>query len=129
MFYDQEKRRRYDIKMNVEQALNIVKQSLETYIGTPSINALQLFINGFLYNNLSYRNYPIDECFMWGFHDWARRKIEEGKGIIFDLDVGYDDYIEAVCENGEQEIALFFELCEEFFEEMRNFKLIDGDIT
>ena len=100
MFYDQEKRRRYDIKMNVEQALNIVKQSLETYIGTPSINALQLFI-----------------------------KIEEGKGIIFDLDVGYDDYIEAVCENGEQEIALFFELCEEFFEEMRNFKLIDGDIT
>ena len=44
MFYDQEKRRRYDIKMNVEQALNIVKQSLETYIGTPSINALQLFI-------------------------------------------------------------------------------------
>ena len=44
MFYDQEKRRRYDIKMNVEQALNIVKQSLETYIGTPSINALRLFI-------------------------------------------------------------------------------------
>ena len=85
---------------------------------------------GFLYNNFRCnRNYPIDERFMWEFHDWARRKIEEGKGIIldkrgikFELAVGYDDYIEAVCENGEQEIALFFELCEEFFEEMRNFE-------
>ena len=66
---------------------------------------------------------------MWEFHDWARRKIEDKRGIKFELAVGYDDYIEAVCENGEQEIALFFELCEEFFEEMRNFKLIDGDIT
>ncbi len=85
---------------------------------------------GFLYNNFRCnRNYPIDERFMWEFHDWARRKIEDKRGIKFELAVGYDDYIEAVCENGEQEIALFFELCEEFFEEMRNFKLIDGDIT
>jgi len=121
MFCDQEKRRRDDTKMNVEQALHIVKQSPETYIGTPSINALRLFISGFLFNNLSCnRNYPMDICFKWEFRDWARRKIEERRGIIFDLNVGYNYYIEAVCENGEQEIALFFELCEEFFEEMRN---------
>ena len=107
--------------MNVEQALHIVKQSPETYIGTPSINALRLFISGFLYNNSRCnRNYPMDECFMWEFHDWARRKIEDKRGIKFELNVGYDYYIKAVCENGEQEIALFFELCEEFFEEMRN---------
>ena len=43
---------------------------------------------------------------MWEFHDWARRKIEDKRGIKFELAVGYDDYIEAVCENGEQEIAL-----------------------
>ena len=121
MFYDQEKRKRNDTKVNVEQALHIVKQSPETYIGTPSINALQLFISGFLFNNLRCnRNYPIDINFKRKFHDWARRRIEERRGIIFDLDVGYDYYIKAVCENGEQEIALFFELCEEFFEEMRN---------
>ena len=63
----------------------------------------------------------MDINFKRRFHDWARQRIEERRGVIFDLDVGYDDYIEAVCENGEQEMTLFFELCEEFFEEMRNY--------
>lgn len=107
--------------MDVEQALVLIKQRPEMFIGTRNINAMELFIDGFLFNNLRCkRNYPMDICFKWKFHDWARHKIENRRGIKFELDVGYADYIEAVCENGEQEVALFFELCEEFFEEMRN---------
>ena len=107
--------------MDIEQFINIIKLRPGMFIGDANINNMRNFIGGCLFNNLICdRKYPIDITFKRDFHDWARRKIEKRKGIIFDLDVGYDDYIEAVCENGEQEIALFFELCEEFFEEMRN---------
>lgn len=108
--------------MDIEQALIIVKRRPGMYIRTPNIRELRHFIGGFLFNNIECgRKYPMDINFKRRFHDWARQRIEERRGVIFDLDVGYDDYIEAVCENGEQEMTLFFELCEEFFEEMRNY--------
>lgn len=107
--------------MDIEQLINIIKSRPGMFIGDLNINNLRNYISGCLFNNLICdRKYPIDIIFSEKFHDWVKRSIEKKRGIKFELDVGYADYIEAVCENGEQETALFFELCEEFFEEMRS---------
>lgn len=108
-------------KMDIENVLLLIKHRPEIYIGAVNIHALELFLSGFLFNNLSNdRKYFIDICFRDRIHDWIKKEIEKRKNIQFELNVGYDYYIEAVCDNGEQEVALFFELCEEFFEEMKN---------
>ena len=107
--------------MDIEQALKLVKRRPGMYIGTPNIKALRHFIEGFLFNNIKCnRGYPLDECFIYKIHDWMKQKIEEKCDRKFDLSMGYDYYIEAVCDSGEQEVDLFFELCEEFIEEMKN---------
>lgn len=107
--------------MDIEQFINIIKLRPGMFIGDANINNMRNFVGGCLFNNLICdRKYLMDISFKKKFHDWVKQNIEKKKGIKFELNVGYDYYIEAVCESGEQEIALFFELCEEFFEEMRN---------
>ena len=106
--------------MDVENLINSIKKRPQMYIGDLSIDRLALFISGFLYSNrMNNRNYDMDRIFKSDIHEWTKQAIKEKEGIKFKLHMDYSYYIKEVCENGEQEIALFFELSEQFFKEKR----------
>lgn len=108
--------------MDIEKLIKMIKGRPGMFVGNNlNVRGVSLFIKGFLYSSIGNKSeYKIDTLFRENIDEWVRCAIEQREEIRFEEQRGYVYYIETVCENGEQEMALFFELCEEFFEKQRN---------
>ncbi|MBD5469720.1 MAG: hypothetical protein HDR19_00990 [Lachnospiraceae bacterium] len=104
--------------MNIEQLINNVKKRPGMYVGCLELQSIVHFINGFMFNNvISNKLDIVDKEFKDKFHDWAREQLEKKYNIEFKENRGYFYYITQVNQNPEEGLKIFFDLCDEFFEE------------
>lgn len=104
--------------MNIEQLINNVKKRPGMYVGCLELQPVSFFIDGFMYNNVSSNNMEIvDKEFREKFDDWAREQLEKKYNIELEKYRNYFYYISQVNPNPEEGLKIFFDLCDEFFEE------------
>ena len=104
--------------MNIEQLINNVKKRPGMYVGCIELQPIVHFINGFMFNNvISNRMDSVDKEFKHRVHDWVRKQLETKYSIEFEEYQGYFYYITQVNQNPEEGLKMFFDLCDEFFEE------------
>ena len=107
-----------DIKMLI-QRIKGRPQMFVGEIGELSLEILSSFIRGFLYSNINAnRAETIDLTFMYEFHSWVKDKLEKSRNVEFDSGRNYVFYLREVYEEPKEQLDAFFELCEEFFEEV-----------
>jgi len=104
--------------MNIEQLINTVKKRPGMYVGCLELQPISFFIDGFMYNNVSSDKMEIvDIEFREKFDDWAREQLGKKYNIEFEKCRNYFYYITQVNQNPEEGLKIFFDLCDEFFEE------------
>ncbi len=114
--------------MNVEDLIKKIELRPGMYVGTPSLEAIFYFINGYLYNTIeSNRADSIDIRFKNSFHSWVKASMERKYFIKFDEQRNYVFYIQQVFKNNEDQINEFFKLCHAFFEEEREVSISGQD--
>lgn len=108
-------------EMNIEKVIGYIKKRPYMYIGELNFNYLHQFLGGFLYYAFStQRADEIDKGFQDEFHDWTRKWLEKNEKIFFTVSVGYDFYIQSICETQQECFDLFFKLCDIFFKELHD---------
>ena len=104
--------------MNVEQFIYAIQKRPGMYVGCMELEPIVHFINGFMLNNfISKRVDIVEKKFKEEFHDWVREQLEKRYNIELEEHHDYLFYITEVSQNSEEELNIFFELCNEFFRE------------
>lgn len=106
------------MEVDIKTLIECIKKRPCMYIGELNFDYLFHFLNGFLYHNSSKNN--INGIFESEFHEWVQKWIEKNKNILFEEERNYHYYIQNVCKTQEECFALFFELCDIFFDELQN---------
>ncbi len=105
--------------MNLEELIQQIKKRPGMYVGCIELEPVVHFINGFIFSNLvADRIDNVEMEFKEKFHDWARRKIEKRYNIKLEEHRNYLFYIKHVSIDSEENLKIFFQLCEDFFEEL-----------
>lgn len=110
------------IKVNIKMLIQRIKDRPQMFvgeIGELSLEILSSFIRGFLYSNINAnRAETIDSTFMYEFHSWVKDKLEKSRNVDLGSGRNYVFYLSEVYEEPKEQLDAFFELCEEFFEEV-----------
>ena len=96
------------------------------------LQPVSFFIDGFMYNNVSSNNMEIvDKEFREKFDDWAREQLEKKYNMELEKYRNYFYYIAQVNQKPEEGLKIFFDLCDEFFEEFHKNQRVkqNRDIT
>lgn len=105
--------------MNVKSLIQQMKLRPAMYVGKINLEVTFHFINGFLYNNIiTDRVDNIDLAFKNQFDEWVKLTLEKKKNISFNEQRNLLFYITQVCKSEEERLEMFFELCEEFFNQI-----------
>lgn len=105
--------------MNVESLIKRMKLRPGMYVGTPSLEAIFHFINGYLYNNIEANHADdVDMVFKNCFHEWVKVRLEKDHSVKLDEQRNYLFYINHIFPDTEQRINTFFELSNNFFSEI-----------
>ena len=94
------------------------------YVGCKKLEPIFHFLNGFMVSNyLSHRTNWVEERFKNEFHDWVKNTLEKEYNMELEEHHNYVFYIGQVACEPEEETKIFFELCHNFFDEVkRNIK-------
>lgn len=107
-----------DIKMLIQQ-IKGRPQMFVGEIGELSLEILSSFIRGFLYSNINAnRAGTIDLMFMYEFHSWVKDKLEKSRNVNLGRGRNYVFYLSEIYEEPKEQLDVFFDFCEEFFEEV-----------
>lgn len=107
--------------MNIQQLLEKVKLRPAMYIGCFRLEPMFHFLNGFMfYKSISNNDDYVDTAFRNQFNNWVKTKLERKYKIELDNNMNYLTYINEVNQDDEQNLYIFFELCDTFFSELHS---------
>lgn len=106
--------------MDLEELIQRIKAKPGMFVRIIDLDHISCFVSGFLFNSImNDRADDMESAFNGKFHAWARHALERKYNIKFDVDRGYVFYIEQLETSPNRRLELFFDLCEEFFNELR----------
>ncbi len=112
----------YGRSVGLKALLRRIKDRPQMFVGNideHSLETLAHFIRGFLYSNINAdRAEDCDLIFKHEFHDWVRDKLEKDRDVELASGRSYVFYLSEVFKEPKERLDAFFELCEEFFNEM-----------
>ena len=105
--------------MNIKSLVQTLKLRPGMYVGNTELESVYQFINGFLYNNIATNRVDkIDKEFKDQFHEWVKFRIEKKNNMEFDMESNYVYYISQAFVDTDDQLKLFFELTDDFFQEI-----------
>ena len=108
--------------MNIKMLIRQMKGRPQMFVGEIgefSLLLLSRYISGFLDSNRAAdRAEVVDSMFKYEFHNWVRNKLKKSRCVEFDIERDYVYYLSEVFEDPKERLDVFFEFCEEFFEEV-----------
>lgn len=106
--------------MNVDELIQRIEKRPGMFVGNENLEAISHFIGGFLYSRItSDKMSYVDIAFKEQFHEWVKNTLEQNFAIQFDEERDYVYYITEVCKDDQERAKVFFELCADFFDEVR----------
>ncbi|OWR32519.1 hypothetical protein CDO73_02635 [Saccharibacillus sp. O23] len=104
--------------MDIEELIRKIRGRPGMYVQDKRLDYITYFISGFYYHgSMTGTAEPIDIHFKEQFHGWVRDWIADNRGLTYQGESGWYEYITFSTQSNEEAFDLFFKLAEEFFAE------------